>query len=141
MISRQTSSNRILQSGPFGNTHKVEVEKKGLSSDDVACAWADDLLFPLTLLERGVIVFPEFLKQQECDTPATPDWIMASVGMTGSKAADGSTGGAPPTGGGLDWLSQAAQPESAAAGKNLRTTAVLGISRGYVECVREGWWW
>eukprot|EP00903_Cladosiphon_okamuranus_P006527 g6378.t1 len=62
-------------------------------------------------------------EKEECDTPATPDWIASSVGVAGARAADGSGKEAPASGGGLDWLAQVAQPESDAAPA---TAGVLG---------------
>lgn len=75
---------------------------------------------PLLLYTSCTIVLRSW-HQQGTNAAATPDWIRASVGVTGTQAADGSGVEKPASGGGLDWLAQAAQPEdgdstSAAAG-------------------------
>lgn len=81
------------------HTPDVEFEAKGCFTDDFPRAPASSYsyLYPQLL--------SQFRNQQEGDTPATPDWILASAGA------------APPAGGGLDWLTQAAQPDSAALGQ------------------------
>lgn len=49
--------------------------------------------------------------QQDPATKYAPDWILASVG---AKAGGGSASAAPVSGGGLDWLAQATDPDSVA---------------------------
>eukprot|EP00752_Nemacystus_decipiens_P003979 g3644.t1 len=52
----------------------------------------------------------ESSEKEETATPDAPDWILASVG---ANTGGGSAAAAPASGGGLDWLVQATDPESA----------------------------
>lgn len=50
-----------------------------------------------------------FRQQEEPAAPATPDWILASAD---AKAGGGPASVAPASGGGLDWLAHAADPQA-----------------------------